>query len=321
MAHKTELMSSLLLDSASSPSSASSRLQLPASSSSAVVSVPSPQISSTSQASSFSADDLVTFEETRTPPLKLLRERCNDKQWECLRRVVKGDHVVAIQGPPATGKSETLSSIVASCLYFRDRKYYEQINANLCGLDAVRLDDVSSVVKAARLSHKSPLLLVTPANNAVDELLLRVMRNQVTKCFSTRDNCRFIRVGKVSSISNDTRGIYIDNVLEQCIHSYQTTSVDREDAYKRVEKVISEMKDCENAEQHTQIAAEAIDHFAYVELLIELREAENNQPLQMRLLLQRADVVATTANSAGRDDLGDLMFDRVIIDEAAAVSI
>ena len=192
--------------------------------------------------------------------IKFLNEGLNEPQQDAIRFALESQEIALIHGPPGTGKTTTVVEILQQLLLRGKR-----------------------------------VLVCTPSNVAVDNIIERIPRNKA--------NPPMIRLGHPSRILPSALDYALDVQLKQC-DSGQIVADIRTEIDDHLKKVSKAKSYADRKALFTEIKA----------LRKDLRQRE---PKVLQDLITKARVIFSTLSGAGSKMIRDETFDVVMIDEVS----
>jgi hypothetical protein len=293
---------------------------------------------------------IVCLAETINPPLNVtvelwsaLCERYNHSQLGAISSVCsdfsKQDdmHIKLLQGPPGTGKSTTIIGLISVLLL----PLPQAIGHKLLGPSYDAPFILPSTVHSAdntplsRLRNKPRLLLCTPSNIALDELLARLLKpDAVLDNLGVPRAIKIVRLGHAHFEEESTLGKVSSAELPgasipETVRSIATFGLDYQANVKL--SLTPEYKALENLRERVSERRKMGANDKLLDQLLQdciaAERAVNWKRSQCRLeVLLESDLVAGTLSSAGRREFvtflveSDIQFTSAIIDEACQTS-
>lgn len=147
-----------------------------------------------------------------TPPLlwKTLTETFNESQLYSIKHVCtrftdeRDTRIALLQGPPGTGKTSTILGMLS---VFLSKKYNSE--------GVLKSANRTLTPTSTANNNDTRILLCAPSNAALDELLLRILRDGIVNGKGVKQQVRIVRLGesqKPRSTSNDKMSSTDNNI-------------------------------------------------------------------------------------------------------------
>jgi len=223
---------------------------------------------------------------------KFSNSHLDDSNKEAVQRALATNDIFLIQGPPGTGKTTVITEIV-------NRIFAEE--------------------------PESKILLASQSHVAVDHAVQGIVKYLPDK--------KIIRVGRSERISEYSKELLINNQLEKWIDSVKESSKKEFIKYLKKEHGLVTKEEEEISNRLDNLAINYEEHKKEEKLLLDYRNHKINEKFNIikewhrrlsaldefdEIFAQKASVVAATCTGiASRHVLNDMVFDWVIVDEAA----
>lgn len=198
------------------------------------------------------------------------------------------------------------------------------------------LDEVmSSSTRHHAVARRPRILVCTPSNAAIDEIIIRIMETSFKDCKSKEYKPHIVRLGRGAHKSVEAVSLesLVKKVLQTNFRERYTLVKEKEDMLASIKTYIREQihkiqqipsTDMENREIEANLLFKAHDDFdkTRTEYFQYIAANDNNRKQVEVAILDSADIVLTTLSSSGLQVLEELkleerMFDTVVIDESA----
>mmetsp|Transcript_22878 Transcript_22878/g.25839 ORF Transcript_22878/g.25839 Transcript_22878/m.25839 type:complete len:1296 (+) Transcript_22878:27-3914(+) len=232
--------------------------------------------------------------------IRRMRRKVNDSQYETIGNICNPPHRISlIQGPPGTGKTFTIVSIVSTLLASKP---------------------------------KPKIMICTPSNAAVDEIVLRLVTKGIMQTDGSPRIPSVLRVGVFDRESKEpppeVKKVSLEAKLEQMFKSHDQQSAEfqilqfKKDLDK-LERKIVQLKNQKWTEENQKQINRTIGEKDNIRLRLgalrteKLQKADRKKDFTMTLL-NTAEVLCCTLSTSGSEKFKELDsgIDVVIIDEA-----
>ncbi|KEI95022.1 protein kinase (plasmid) [Clostridium botulinum A2B3 87] len=211
--------------------------------------------------------------------IKLLNTKMNTSQQEAVKKALNCETLCLIQGPPGTGKTTVISEIIHQILKNEKQPYL-----------------------------KPKILVVSQSHAAVDNILEGIE--------SKLSNVKILRIGDVKDISSQISQNYtISTLKEQLLNSINKKCNEFLDEKLSIynigrEEITTTSKQIDNSEllslsQVYNIQKEWLDRI------------KGSDEIEYQIVLNSTIIAGTCVGFTGNEAVKDMVFDYVIIDEAA----
>lgn len=201
--------------------------------------------------------------------IKILQSRCNASQLHAVSTALKCTRgFTLIMGPPGTGKSSTIISLLNSIHIREYNRYFASLLAAVMGSQGMRcrvegcMDPSPWIALVSSLAKTKPHMLVAaPSNVAVDNLVERILKDKFIDGSGSKYKPNILRFG--GGRSSTVQSVSLEEVVDQEQMAALTDHGRREAV----------------ASINEQIKALVKDIFAVQSFLINLRTAFQAHPL------------------------------------------
>ncbi|WVW84202.1 hypothetical protein I302_106232 [Kwoniella bestiolae CBS 10118] len=224
----------------------------------------------------------VESEEPKTGDVEWFDQNLNDSQKDAIRFCLRAENVGCIHGPPGTGKTHTLIELIFQYL---------------------------SRPSSSSTSRPSRILITTPSNLALDNLLLRLHALSQVPPYSS-----LLPPGSILRLGHPTR-VHRDLVKETL--DYRAANGEEGELLKDVGSEMQCHLSDLGKKKGEKGAVKGKERGKRWEEVRELRkEYRQREGKVVTSVLSRAQVVLATCHSAGSRQLNNMVFDVAIVDEA-----